>query len=210
MNPTLPQLSGTDATVPNASPLLSFANTVNEAVNLAKKKRNESALGLMTPARGVAAASDFSSILSHMNQASDTRATDLIKEAGKANTPKFELREVGGDLYQIATDANGQVVGAPRLVKAGAGSSGVLIKSGTLNYTKQDYSEDSAALEKSRGADGWVDPTLYLQLFNAWKADGGEPADFISQFAPKIYVNPDNDWLPPYLRNTSGDSYNTL
>lgn len=192
------------------SPILSFANSLDAAVNLARKKRNESALGMMQPARGVAPASDFSSILSNLNAASDKTSSDLIKNATEADTPKFELREVGGDLYQFETDANGQVVGNPQLVKGGATGSGHSTRSGSLVYSAQDYTDDSGALEASRGSDGWIDPNIYLQLFNAWKQHGGEPSDFISKFPPKLYVNPQNDWLPPYLRNTSTDDYSGL
>src|SRR3990167_11495906 len=62
-----PSLPDTGA---SKSPLLSFADTLDAAVNLARKKRNASSLDMMKPFQGTVAASDFNSILSNLNQAS--------------------------------------------------------------------------------------------------------------------------------------------
>lgn len=75
-------------------------------------------------------------------------------------------------------------------------------KSGTLTYSKEDQAEDSKALEISRGADGYVDPTLYEKLYKSWVNNGGLLKDFLAKFPPKNYVNPENDWLPIFLRPT--------
>lgn len=72
-------------------------------------------------------------------------------------------------------------------------------QSGNLTYTPQDQSEDSLALEKSRGTDGYVDPTIYQNLYKAWTNNGGLLKDFLLKYPPKNYVNPTNDWLPPFL-----------
>lgn len=91
---SLPTLSGTGTpspastpTLPDSqpSPLLAFADSVNQAVNLARKKRNESSVGIMAPFQGTVAASDFSSILGNVNKASDTTTKDLIKTVTDAN-----------------------------------------------------------------------------------------------------------------------------
>jgi len=71
---------------------------------------------------------------------------------------------------------------------------------GTLTYTPEDHAADSQALDASRGADGFVDPTLYQKLYTAWIGKGGTAEGFIKTFPPKNYVNPANDWLPTYLR----------
>lgn len=77
------------------------------------------------------------------------------------------------------------------------------IVSGTLTYTAQDQAEDSKALEDSRGSDGYVDPTIYQNLYKAWVGNGGVLKDFLTKFPPKNYVNPANDWLPEYLMPTT-------
>ena len=110
-------LSGTQNQIPNQpmsqpslpdaqqSPLLSFADTLKSAVNLARQKRNESSLGMMAPFQGTVAASDFNSILSNLNRASDTTAKDLIETATEQVTPATpELRTVGDTVYALVPD----------------------------------------------------------------------------------------------------------
>ena len=72
-------------------------------------------------------------------------------------------------------------------------------ESGGLIYTAQDASEDSRALEKSRGIDGYVDPAIYQKLYTAWVGAGGLLKDFLKKFPPKNYVNPANETLPSFL-----------
>lgn len=72
-------------------------------------------------------------------------------------------------------------------------------RSGGLVYSPQAAAEDSQALEASRGADHYVDPNVYLQLYQAWVAAGGLQKDFLTKYPPKGYVNPANTFLPTYL-----------
>ena len=218
-----PLPGGTPALPPTGgekSPLLSFASSLDAAVNLARKKRNESSLGMMSQFRGTVAASDFNSILGNLNAASDKTSADLIERATETQTP---------DASNILTTTNdaGVVTGIDRATgkvlwstKAGTGNqqdsdggvggNGVMIKSGNLVYTRAKYAEDSADLEASRGADGWADPNDYKLLYDEWVAKGGLLNDFIAKFPPALYINPGadetgqtNDWLPPYLRPKS-------
>lgn len=93
--------------------------------------------------------------------------------------------------------------------KADAAIKGETIKSGGLVYTSADAGSDSKALEQSRGTDGFVDPMIYQQLYNAWISAGGLLKDFLSTYPPKNYVNPANTWLPSYLipKSDGGFSY---
>lgn len=75
-----------------------------------------------------------------------------------------------------------------------------------FEYTKTDYTEDELVLRNARGEDGYTDPSLYLQLYNAWVSAGGSEKEFISQFPPSKWVNPGNSWLPPQLRNKSAQT----
>jgi hypothetical protein len=153
--PSLPPLSGTPTpsnqpaaptpTAPStplpagqASPLLSFANTLDQAVNLARQHRNELSLDLMKPLQGTVAASDFSSILGHLNTASDSTASDLIKQATKLDAPSYDTVTIGGDLYQVKKDATGKIVGAPTKVLSGGGGA-----DGTVDPTQIDPSSTS-------------------------------------------------------------------
>lgn len=210
--PSLPASGGKE------SPLLSFASSLDAAVNLARQKRNESSLGMMDQFKGTVAASDFNSILGNLNKASDTTSADLIKRATEASAGPDS-----SDIYTTTNDAGvvtainkatGEVVwktapGVGNQQGESGGGSGVMIKSGNLVYTRAKYAEDSSDLEASRGPDGWVDPSDYKLLYDEWVAKGGLLNDFIAKFPPKLYVNPENDWLPPYLRPAkSGDDSN--
>lgn len=64
---------------PQQSNLVSFADALATATDIAKKKRNELNLGIMTPYKGTLAASDFTSMLSNMNRASSSYGQDLTK-----------------------------------------------------------------------------------------------------------------------------------
>ena len=114
-----------------------------------------------------------------------------------AGTPGAKAYDVGGQKVYF-TDP------PVKATSSSSGGDGVVVRSGALTYTRGDYAEDASALESSRGGDGWVDPTIYLNLYNAWISNGGIINDFISKFPPKNYINPANNWLPPVLRNSSG------
>lgn len=78
-----------------------------------------------------------------------------------------------------------------------------IITSGSLSYTPQDATEDSIALENSRGDDGFVNPQTYNQLYQSWVQSGGLLKDFLSTFPPKNYVNPADTTLPSFLKPSS-------
>jgi hypothetical protein len=71
---------------------------------------------------------------------------------------------------------------------------GKTLVSGQLQYAPTDYKADEAALIKSRGSDGWVDPQIYLNLYNAWVKKGGLRSDFLKTYPPTNYINPANTW----------------
>lgn len=72
-------------------------------------------------------------------------------------------------------------------------------RSGGLVYADTDIAEGQDKLEVSRGSDGWVDPSVYLRMYQIWTQNGGLLQDFLSKYPPKNYVNPKNEWLPDYL-----------
>lgn len=88
----------------------------------------------------------------------------------------------------------------------GKTGSDVYVQSGTLTYTNEDFSADSKQLNASRGSDGYVDPSMYQQLFQNWLDSGGSLEDFTKTYPPKDYVNPANTWLPHYLMPASSGS----
>lgn len=199
--PSLPQSGG------SSSPLLSFADSLDAAVNLARKSRNASSLDMMKPFQGTVAASDFNSILGNLNAASDKTSTNLLKQVSDITNPT-NLHYVTNDAGDVTAlnPATGATVWTKKGVgnKQGGSASDILTRSGALTYTKTDYSADASALEQSRGTDGWVDPAIYQKLYDAWVTGGGKIVDFVKTYPPETYVNPSNNLLPVYLRPKGG------
>lgn len=136
-----------------------------------------------------------------------------IDIANKQTTAKYQEVSPGATLFDPAT---GRAIYTAPTTKSlnpttttGGSNPGGKIVSGTLTYTVQDRAEDSQALEASRGTDHWVDPSVYLRLYNNWIAAGGTQKGFLSTFPPKNYVNPANTWLPDFLKNTTASSSTT-
>lgn len=106
--PSLPQGGGVATpSLPDApqSRILSFASSLDAAVNLARKSRNQSSLAMMQPFQGTVAASDFNSILSNLNAASDKTSSDLIKRATEEAAPiKLDTQVVNVGGHQVLID----------------------------------------------------------------------------------------------------------
>lgn len=123
----------------------------------------------------------------------DKRAEDRL-----AN-PAFDL-SAGQERYVYNSKTGGYDKVASVAPKPLSSSTTGTTRSGTLSYTAQDKAEDSRALETSRGGDGYVDPAIYQNLAAAWTKNGGQIDDFLKEYPPKLYVNPANTTIPPYLR----------
>jgi len=108
---------------------------------------------------------------------------------------RYQYNEKTGQMEKVASVAPKPTAASATTEKS--------TKSGKLNYTAQDKAEDSQALERSRGTDGYVDPTIYQKLAKAWTDNGGQIEDFLNEYPPKLYVNPANTWLPAHLRPAS-------
>lgn len=151
---------------------------------------------------------DVSKTLLSREDAENKALAEAKKEAQTAKLESekpFTLSE-----GQVRYDARGNIVasGAPKTFAPKSTSSGSSTPKGTytsggLMYTPQMGTEDSQELEASRGGDGYVDPTVYQNLYNAWIAAGGTAKGFTTYYPPKNYVNPANTWLPKVLMPTS-------
>lgn len=85
------------------------------------------------------------------------------------------------------------------------------VTDGKLTYTKADI-ETTKALLQSGGTfqgknypanEAYMNPQLYLDVYNGWIAGGGTTPGFIKNFPPKEHVNPSNTWLPKQLLPTT-------
>lgn len=201
-DPTLPPTGGTppvDPTLPptpggETSPLLSFANSVDAAVNLARTHRNASSVDMMKPFQGTLQASDFNSILGNINAASDKTSEDLIKRAGVSADPTN---------VAIVTNDNGDVSGIDRATGTVVWTApGVGNKDTNATGTAKDRGNDIAAaildFQNKMKSNGWrgANPDAYeyykAQLIKAYGASAALDLDKAMESA-KIYVDNGTD-----------------
>jgi len=184
--------------------LTQFLTTMDSVLQLAKEKRNALGTNLMNSAfpAGTLKASDFGGVLQNLNASSGTTVNDLLDIY---KTQKTNDANTVNDNYTNAINAakdkyNADLNTYNAQVKATTGSAaGDTIKSGSLVYTPVDFKADATALNASRGADHYVDPSVYQKLYDAWLGNGGLPQDFLRAYPPEYYVNPANTWLPKIL-----------
>ncbi len=192
--PTVSQPTGTvvippstTPTIPNqptnpANNLVDYKNTLNQAVQLARDKRNELMLrfmGTVAPS-GTMAASDFNSILANMNKASDITTEKALEQT----TPIYDTISVDGDIYEIQKDpASKQIIGEPKLIKK---SSGKVLT--TSEKESQLRAQASDAFESVKGEDGYISPEDWRILRAKWLQQGGLLKDFNDNFS--VYANP--------------------
>ncbi|MBP9771461.1 MAG: hypothetical protein KBD16_00840 [Candidatus Pacebacteria bacterium] len=85
------------------------------------------------------------------------------------------------------------------------------IVSGALSYTQDDISEGYNILKTGKavggqsygnpmGADGFVDPRVYLTMLDQWRQSGGQVDDFLKQY-PTTLINPTNTWVGAELQS---------
>jgi len=140
---TLPQTSSTGT-------LVDFKNAVSQAVELARNKRNELMTKFMMPFQGTVAASDFSSILSNLNTASDKTMEEYTKNLIETQTPKppvYDTFTMDGSLYEVQKDSlTHQIIGTPRLIQKGE------------KTTTGDQPMTSEDLSRFKWTYGWTPP----------------------------------------------------
>jgi YD repeat-containing protein len=202
------------------SSLLEFANSLDEVVNMARQKRNATFLGdVMMPHRGTLMASDFNSILGNMNQASTSYADKLTDRAIELNTPSFSYgtaTDPYGNMYEIQYDGSGKMIGQRLLAQGSpadvAKAEGKSVSAdGTVKTTDEEWNDyeyaltygktqGGAGIGNARGSDGYVDPQVYIQLYDAYVDQGGSGLEFTKKFPPDKHINPVNTWIGPLLQ----------
>ena len=116
----------------------------------------------------------------------------------KTTTTKSNIRSLQGGLYNLDT---GKWVIPP------TAKTGTPVVSGGLSISKSDIGTGATKLNNSRGSDGYANTGLYNQMMNYWTQQGGLIQDFIKQYPPKNYLNPNDPTIPeiirPYLKTSS-------
>jgi len=127
--------------------------------------------------------------------------------------------------YKTEKVANGQVIFYPDKidptkpfkdqiytygVPTGTGAGGAkTYTDGGFKYSQADVAQGNQILNEHRGTDGYVDPYVYQQMYNAWVNPGngqagGTPQGFAKLYPPDKNVNPaSNAMFPAYLQNKS-------
>lgn len=142
-------------------------------------------------------------------QALGVNPAGLTKLKNEALTPKVDIvtnEFADGSLRAIDKNTGKTIWSLPGAAKVGGSSGGETYKSGGLTLPGSVVAEGEQRLRDSRGKDGYVDPTVYLNMYNTWTSKGGLTADFVKQYPPETYVNPANTWLPKELMPKSKKS----
>lgn len=121
---------------------------------------------------------------------------NLIAEGG--NKPGT-IYSTSNGLVRIDDQGNAQLVYS--VPKSSGGGSGAAITSGSLSVSKDELSEFSKELESSRGEDGYANTAYYMENLNSFVQNGGLIADFIKEFDPDNYLNPNDPTIPPAVKN---------
>ena len=112
----------------------------------------------------------------------------------KTTTAKSNIRSLQGGLYNLDT---GKWVVAPKMKTTGSISA---VTSGKLSISKSDIGIGATKLDHSRGNDGYANTALYTQMMNYWITRGGLIQDFIRQYPPRDYLNPNDSTVPTIIR----------
>ena len=117
----------------------------------------------------------------------ETRKTE--SEINKNNDRAFTLSE-GGARY----DANGNMIASrAKTFAPDSGGSGNGIKTSTGSFTAAEVAGVHITLNNSRGADSYTSTKLYMDQLNGFVNKGGDPADFLAEFRPDDYINPQDE-----------------
>lgn len=135
----------------------------------------------------------------------EARKTEAEIAKIEADIAEGQLKTIGEGtmLYNTAT---GEMIKNPKTYKPTA-PSGLRIGAGVLN--QEAIADVHTTLNESRGADGYADTGLYMDEFNGFVAAGGDPKDFIDEYDPNIYINPNDptrSFLQTEMRKPASDN----
>jgi len=125
----------------------------------------------------------------------ETRKTEAEIAKIEADIAKGQVVTLGEGtmLYNKET---GEYFKNPKTYKPDS-PSGLSIGEGVLN--QESVADVHASLNESRGDDGYANTQLYMDEFNGFVGLGGDPKDFVKEYDPNIYINP-NDPTRSFLQ----------
>ena len=101
-----------------------------------------------------------------------------------------EQRQTAMQIAQTQAEVEGKITNGKTVTTLSGLKTGGTFVSGNLTYSKSDYDGDYDMLVATRGGDGYVDPSLYVRLYQAWLQGGGLKSDFLKVYPIKDYINP--------------------
>lgn len=100
-------------------------------------------------------------------------------------------------------DAYGKPVSHQTTAGATAGSGATVTSDDEYKYALQNgATRRGTKIGNAAGSDGYVDPNVYVQLYDAYVQENGagSGAAFTKKYPPKQYINPQNTWIGPQLQ----------
>lgn len=130
-------------------------------------------------------------------------AIEAATGLAKGTAPKvLGSASAGYYTYDPATGTTAPLIGG-----SGGGSGGTPVGKGTpTGFTQTDIKSGDTVLRtgvdgsgakigNGIGADGYIDPTVYVTLLNHWISNGGTKDSFFTYYPADRYINPANDWV---------------
>lgn len=114
-----------------------------------------------------------------------------------------DIRQVGSNLVQVDAEGNVKVLYSAPASGDGGGSTG-FFKSGGLKVANEDLGEAAQQLEATRdweNKDGFANTDLYVQMYQHWVDNKGNPQDFLKEFDPDFYLRPTDPGIPLQIKS---------
>lgn len=178
---------------PTGNNLVDFANALNAAVEVSRKKRNAAALDIASPGIGISDAGGFADILSALNRSSEGRLSEISKNMKSSEPDIYISNKDNGDIVGINKVTGETVwtskgtgnVKASTVDSGGAGtiadpmSQSILGATGLSNWAFLLATQGTTALTRLSGPEK-------TRIGNEWKAyqiaHGIDGATFTSQY----------------------------
>lgn len=122
----------------------------------------------------------------------------------QTNVETIDLPSDGGDWkFQMINNEPYFVDTKAGTIKAAAGYSGSApspVKGTPKSFTQEDVSKGREMFAQS-GKGGYVDPGVYVGVYQKWLSEGGTPEAFIKLYPPEEFVDPkETDLFPTFLQ----------
>lgn len=122
----------------------------------------------------------------------------------QTNVETIDLPSDGGDWkFQMINNEPYFVDTKAGTIKAATGYSGSApspVKGTPKSFTQEDVSKGREMFAQS-GKGGYVDPGVYVGVYQKWLSEGGTPEAFIKLYPPEEFVDPkETDLFPTFLQ----------